>query len=203
MGRAVSTEDIGPRKPSKLSAVGLLVAAAVLFTFALSIPHWPASKQGTALADKYGLQRELRGQVDLQIGVMHEGAVVEPSASRPVRRGDQLRVRFRGQGYLYFWLVEISQGGRVVALAPHGDHRAAYGLRAGPDVNSVTTAPVGEGNGPLVVYALFAAIPTKLDDIAAAAAAKATTSKDPEEIARGLEFSGLGVVRVLQRSTNP
>ena len=188
-----------PRSATGTSLL-LLAAALLLFTVAIMVPHLAGRDPDAALAKTFGVDPDKRGKVELAVDIERGGRVLTGTAARSVRSGDRLRIRYDGRGYLYLRVVDLRGDGTVHPLVPGPDSTApAYGIRAEPKGGSVTSSAVVAGSEPLVLYALFAAVPIELDAIELAAREASAKHRDPVAIARGLSFSGVGLVRVLPR----
>ncbi len=187
----------GTERPATGPALGLLAVAAVLFAGALSVPYLPGRDPSTALAQRYDLDNQHRGEASFNVDLIRAGAVLPVATAGAPKAGDQLAFRYDGAGFVFLWIIAVSEGGTI---APIPVDRAAgqWGLRAEPHGGLLTSTSTAWTGAPLVVLAHFAPVPLTLKEVEAAAAAAAKSNRTPEAIAGAIGLPGRTIIKPLR-----
>jgi hypothetical protein len=174
---------------NRRTAIWLILVALVLFSFVYLVPTSRAV---------YGSRS--RGETALDLEVLRRGELLPIHKSGPLTPKDRLAIRYIPAGYLYLWVVGITQNRVVLPFVPGpADATFVYGWHAEAQGGYVyAPESVSRSSGPLIVYALLSPIPVKLRVLEEAVAE--SEEKDPEAIARSLQLPGESFVFRIERS---
>lgn len=156
---------------------------------------------GLVSAERFGAGDWKRGNVKLSIEVLTEDGIRHPLGKSPhLRPGDRLEFSYEMTRYTFLWIVRVDADKTIRPLVPAPgtpDQLGKYGRSTENGGETIdVTVEVPDEPGPIVLLGLFTAVPTRLDELQAAA--DAVDSDDPETIARELYIPSRRFVHVVR-----